>query len=195
MIQRDKGQAIVFISYAHSPKDNDWETRLAGRLASYQAHGTPQIKVIFDQEEGYAGANVFSRMQTLISEATVIVVVLTPEYRDKAENNFALVGYEYNLIRREIFKSEEPRKKCIPILKSGTLKESMPADLYHLIALDMSTPKAFDGGFSSLLKSIIRLDILNDPQFNNQRSQVSMRALTKRSPPCWPTSTRTNWWR
>ncbi|MFC0518949.1 toll/interleukin-1 receptor domain-containing protein [Mucilaginibacter angelicae] len=157
-------QPVVFISYSYAGDGQEWVSVLAKKIKAYPMRELPPVSVIFDQDNGHLGNNLYTRMQASIAAADVILLILTPDYKEKADQCIASVGYEYNLVRRELFKRGGIRKKCIPVLKDGTLTESMPTDLYHLIGIDMSTREKFQGGLTSLIQSIVNPALINDPE-------------------------------
>src|ERR1700729_628381 len=99
-MQNQKSQPAAFISYAWGDVNNQqWVRHLADRITNHGIAGVPQVQVVFDQEEGYLGQSLNTRMRSMFEEATVVLAILTPDYKEKADMTYANVGFEFTLIR------------------------------------------------------------------------------------------------
>lgn len=128
-----KERKIVFISYSWDSQDHqEWVLNLAKDLI--EKFG---IDVILDQYELSAGKDLTYFMESSIEKADKVLVILTPNYKLKAENRESGVGYETSMISQEIFESPISTVKFIPILRNGKQSHSSPkflrSKLYHLM--------------------------------------------------------------
>ena len=126
-----KKRKTVFISYSwDNPEHQDWVLNLAKDLMSKYG-----LNVILDQFELSAGKDLTYFMESSIEKADKVLVILTPNYKNKAEERKSGVGYETSMITQEIFESPISKVKFIPVLRNGTLATSAPkflkSKLYH----------------------------------------------------------------
>ena len=132
----DKHRKTVFISYSwDNPEHQEWVLNLSKDLM--EKFG---IDVILDQFELSAGKDLTHFMESSLEKADKVLVILTPNYKDKAENRKSGVGYETSMISQEIFESPISKVKFIPILRIGSQAESAPkflkSKLYHQMGDD-----------------------------------------------------------
>ncbi|MDP1069474.1 toll/interleukin-1 receptor domain-containing protein, partial [Klebsiella pneumoniae] len=78
------------------------------------------IDVILDQFELSAGKDLTHFMESSLEKADKVLVILNPNYKQKAENRKSGVGYETSMISQEIFESPISKVKFIPILRIGS---------------------------------------------------------------------------
>lgn len=127
----------VFISYSWDGTEHqEWVLNLAKDLI--EKFG---VDIILDQFELSAGKDLTHFMENSIMVADKVLVILTPNYKVKAENREKGVGYETSMISKEIFESPISKVKFIPILRSGTQSSSSPkflsSKLYHEMSDDL----------------------------------------------------------
>ena len=109
------GRGKVFISYSwDSNKHRAWVLALANDLIK---NG---IEVILDQYELGIGGNLTLFMEKSVDEADKVLLILTENYKIKADNRSGGVGFEYSMINEELYSNQVDNQKFIPILKSGT---------------------------------------------------------------------------
>jgi len=121
----------VFISYSwDSEEHREWILKLANDLISKYG-----INVLLDQYELSAGKDLTYFMESSIEQSTKVLLILTPNYKLKAENRTGGVGYEYSMISQELFDIQANDNKFIPILRNGDLNSSSPkyikSKIYH----------------------------------------------------------------
>lgn len=126
----------VFISYSWDNQEHqEWVLKLAKDLMTKFG-----VDVILDQFELSAGKELTHFMETAITQSEKVLVVLTPNYKTKAENRENGVGFETSIISQEIFSSPISQIKFIPILRVGDVKSSSPIHLkskiYHKMTDD-----------------------------------------------------------
>lgn len=91
--------------------------------------------MLLDQYELSAGKDLAYFMESSIEKSTKVLLILTPNYRLKAENRSGGVGFEYSMISQELFEIQADNNKFIPILRQGDLNSSSPkyikSKIYH----------------------------------------------------------------
>ena len=102
----------VFISYSwDSEAHRNWILQLANKLIE---NG---VNVILDQHESTAGKNLTHSMEKNIKESDKVLLILTPNYKIKAEGRLGGVGFEYSLINEELYRNQiasAPSRACSP---------------------------------------------------------------------------------
>lgn len=144
----------VLISYSWDGETHQqWVSKLASTLTE------KKIYVYYDKYDLYAGKNMLHFMETSIKEADKILIIMTPEYKNKAEKRIGGVGYETSIITAEIYANQDS-DKFIPI-RRGDRKYCTPNFLKSIIDIDMSDDSKFDDKVEELIKIIYRqLDII-----------------------------------
>jgi hypothetical protein len=127
---------LVFISYSwDSDTHNQWVLRLANDLMS--KHG---INVLLDQYELNVGNDLTYFLESSIEKADKVLLILTPNYKLKAEGRKGGVGYEYSMISQELFEIQPNNNKFIPILRLGDQSSASPkyisTKIYHSMVDD-----------------------------------------------------------
>lgn len=121
----------VFISYSWDSSSHvDWVLRLAKDLI--EKFG---IKVILDQFELKPGKDLPYFMEDSLESANKVILILTPEYKKKAEARLGGVGSEYSMITEDLYELQVGNNKFIPVLRSGNKSSSVPrfikSRIYH----------------------------------------------------------------
>ena len=130
----------VFISYSwDSENHKDWVKRLADYLIT-----SGGMDVILDQYDLVAGNNMLYFMETAIEKSDKVLIILTPEYKLKADNRVAGVGYEHSIISSNLYELQKHNQKFIPILKDGDSKKSSPAFIKSFAYHDMTNLNRFE---------------------------------------------------
>lgn len=150
----------VFISYSwDSEEHKEWVLELAKKLIS---NG---IDTILDQYELSAGKDMTFFMEKSLT-ADKILVILTPNYKLKANNQKGGVGFEYSMIRQELFDKQDSTK-FIPILRKGSKSESIPKYLTTKIYHDMSDDNIIDSKFFELLRLLLDKPKIKKPSLGD----------------------------
>jgi hypothetical protein len=127
----------LFISYSHS--DRDFVDRLAMQLVTHK------VNVWLDRWEMHAGDSLLDRIQTAITNASALLVILSPDSVDsewcKKELNSGLM--------REL---EERRVVILPILVRDC---TIPPFLREKFYADFRND--FDSGLSTVLESVAKV--------------------------------------
>lgn len=110
----------VFISYSWDDESHQlWVLNLAERLSANGVH------VLFDRYDITVGKEMTHFMENFVSQADKVLLIMTPKYKEKADDRKGGVGYEYSMITQEFYEKESDQK-FIPILRKGSFNESAP---------------------------------------------------------------------
>ena len=118
----DAQAPCVFISYTH---ENDDHKRWVRDLCSDLIENG--IDIILDQYLP-KGGDIAAFMEQGVRKSQRVLMVLTPEYKRKAEQREGGVGYESLVITAELIK-DLSTTRFIGILKSGTWVDAVPSFL------------------------------------------------------------------
>ena len=152
----------VFISYSwDSDEHRAWVLSLANRLAKNY------IYVYLDRYDLTAGKDMTHFMENAVSKSKHVLIILTPNYKLKAEKRKGGVGYETSIITAQIFK-DNLSDKFIPILKDGTIETSVPVFLSTKINIDMTKESDFKKSFEQLLRTIHHEPLITRPQLGKK---------------------------
>lgn len=147
---------IVFISYSWDGKEHEeWVLDLATKLRN------KGVDVILDKWDlGPLGSPLPHFMEQSIVKSNRVVCILTPNYKKKTDDRSGGVGYEFSIISSNIFKDNKNRTKFIPLLRSGSIENTVPGALDGGYHIDMRDNSFFDENFKRLLR-----DIFCEPEF------------------------------
>lgn len=139
---------IVCISYTWDDEPHKkWVLDLANKLRD---NG---IETLLDRYYLRPGSDKIKFMENMIAKSERALVILTPNYKNKADNRIDGAGYEYSLIASEVFKNQES-SKFIPILRKGSIEESSPLTLESKIAIPMREEDNFEEQLEELCREI-----------------------------------------
>lgn len=137
----------VFISYAwENEKHREWVKALADRLLS------DGIDAVLDQYDLELGDRLPQFMEQSVKSSDYVLIVCTPTYKHKADDRIGGVGYEGHIISGELF-SQRNERKFIPVIKEGSVADSLPAFLEGKLAIDLSE-KGDPQGYNNLLATL-----------------------------------------
>ena len=127
------------MSYAWGePHHERWVEALANDLVK------AGIGVILDRwDNAQIGASV-PRFVERIAKSDRVIVVGTPRYREKYDNDKPMGGYvaaaEGDLIGERMIGSEQDKRTVLPVLLAGTKQESFPKLLQPRVHADFNDP-------------------------------------------------------
>lgn len=144
-------EKIVFISYAWDTEEhNRWVLKLADFLIEEGG-----LEVIIDQYDLRPGGDLNYFMESGLEKADNVIMILTPKYKTKADRREGGTGFENSIISGNLYEIQnESNNKFIPILRSGTKKESAPTYLKTKVYHTMTDPNNFEFDALNLLKII-----------------------------------------
>lgn len=145
----------AFISYSWESDDHKkWTKALATRLR------TDGIDVTLDQWELVPGDQLPRFMETAISGNNYVLILCTPNYRQKSDARTGGAGYEGDIMTAEVLTTGNHRK-FIPVLRSGSRETSMPSWLKGKYSVDLSGEPYSEDSYHDLLATL-----------HNQREQA-----------------------
>lgn len=138
----------VFISYSWEDVEHkEWALNLVDRLI---ADG---IDAHIDQYELNYGDRLPQFMEQEITNADYVLIICTPNYKEKADNRKSGVGYEGHIISDEIMQGHNERK-FIPIIRKGGIRDSLPIYLLGKLGIDFKDDNKFEQNYKDLLATI-----------------------------------------
>jgi hypothetical protein len=138
----------AFVSYSWDDDNHKkWVAQLATRLRS------DTVEVILDQWHAVPGDQLPEFMERQIRENDYVLIICTPNYKQKSDNRSGGVGYEGDIMTGEIF-SKGNHRKFIPILARGTWEDAAPSWLKGKYFIDLSADHLFEQGYNDLLTTV-----------------------------------------
>lgn len=145
-----KNKTNVFISYSwDNPEHQKWVCSLADIINSKGGNA------IVDRIHLKYGGHIKTFMLKSILEVDIVLIILTPKYKSKAENLEGGVGYEYNIINEELFKVITTNEKFIPIIREGNLETSVTTFLRGFKCVDLRKEVEYENNLQLLIDQII----------------------------------------
>jgi len=142
----------VFITYSWDTNEHKgWVRNLADSLIS---NG---VMVSLDQYDILPGESFTHFMESSIAKSDKVLVILTPNYKDKSLERKGGVGYEQQIISGEIMSGMD-RKKFIPLIRHGKYDEgpecALPPHFKGISILDFRSSENEQESFEELLRAI-----------------------------------------
>lgn len=138
----------AFVSYSWDDDNHKkWVAQLATRLRS------DIVEIILDQWHAVPGDQLPEFMEREIRENDYVLIICTPNYKQKSDNRKGGVGYEGDIMTEEIF-SKGNHRKFIPILARGTWEDAAPLWLKGKYFIDLSAEHLFEQGYNDLLTTV-----------------------------------------
>lgn len=155
-----ESRKTVFITYSwDSPEHQQWVLNLAKDLME-----TYGIDVILDEYDLKAGSDLPFFMEQAIEKADKVLIILTPNYKIRAEERTNGVGYETTMIAQELFASEITNIKFLPIIRKGNAKTSSPKFLKSKVYRNMVDDKLYYSELIKLAKEIYDQPVTPKPK-------------------------------
>lgn len=124
-----KTKKKVFISYCWEDEEHKkWVRKLAKDLAD-------EFEVKIDVKQPL-GTELNQFMEMIVRDCDKVLIIATPNYKERADGRIKGVGYETSLITNDLV-SDQNRIKFIPIIRKGSKEESFPSYLGNRKGLDM----------------------------------------------------------
>ena len=158
----------VFISYSWDDElHKQWVLELAGRLS------LDGISVILDRYYLKPGKSLPHFVENSIAKANRIIIIFTPNYKLKADHRTGGAGYEYSIMNIDLYNNQTKNDKIIPVLRSGSVNESIPSFMQQFIHIDFQNDNNFENSYLDLLR-----EIYNEPEI--QKPQIGAKPLFKK---------------
>ena len=161
-----------FISYAWGDPEQEHcvERRLATDL---QKAG---ITVVFDQWENKRIGASMPRFVELVGKTDRVIVVGTPLYRKKYDNDEPMGGFvlaaEGDLIGKRMIGTESEKESMLPILLKGTKESAFPLLLQSRVYADFRKPETY---FDTTLELLLSLYQISPQQLVSIELRVLLR--------------------
>lgn len=140
----------IFISYSwDSDAHKQWVVKLANYLIEKGG-----CDVSLDQYDLKAGDNMVHFMEGGVAVADKVLLLLTPNYKLKADKRQGGVGMEYSMISQGMYLKQTDNNKFIPVLREGSLQSSAPTFVQTKIYHDMSDDTMFENTAHELLRLV-----------------------------------------
>lgn len=134
----------VFISYSWDSSDHqNWVKNLVGKLTR-SGFDAKMDTLQTEKDTVHLG----EMMASSIRENDYTIVVMTPEYSDRADNYRGGVGTETRYIMNLL---DENRNRVIPIIRQGDDSTAIPFYLTQINYVDFRNDSAYEGSYQSLL--------------------------------------------
>lgn len=147
-MEDDKTNPLVFISYSWDNEEHEkWVRQLASDLIK---NG---IDVRLDQWENKIGSDIPYFMDDSINRAERVLCILTPNYKEKADQRKGGVGYEIRNMTAKIF-TDVITNKFIPVLRKGTPKDAIPIALSGRVFIDMRDDSTYNDRLIEILREV-----------------------------------------
>ncbi|MBT2764815.1 toll/interleukin-1 receptor domain-containing protein [Paenibacillus sp. ISL-20] len=148
----DNRRPTAFISYSWDGEEHEkWVHDLVNRLRS-DGSG---IEASFDKFELYdKTVNLNQMMVNAIKDNDYVIVILTENYRNRADNFQGGVGFEAEILLADLKRN---RDKIILVMRhSGDFDSVFPSYFRDYYAIDFSDDKHFEKKFDELVHRIYR---------------------------------------
>lgn len=144
----------IFISYSwDSIEHQQWVLSLADTIENQGA------KAIIDRKDLKYGGHIKTFMLKSILESDIVLIILTSNYKRKADGLEGGAGYEYNIINDELFKIIVSNEKFIPIIREGSFESSTTNFLRGFNCVDLRDGQNYNRNLKELLDQIFSNDI------------------------------------
>lgn len=153
MSEQSNPRPRVFITYSWDDEDHKrWVKSFTDRLLS------DGINAMVDQYDVSPGERLTQFMEQQITDADYVLVICTPNYKEKADKRTGGVGYEGHIISGEIYAKHNDRK-FIPILRRGTRSNAIPTFMSGKYDVDLSNTAIYDEEYKKLLTTLLGIKI------------------------------------
>lgn len=157
----------VFISYSwDDEKHKEWVLKLSSDL---RANG---IETILDRYVLAPGKNASYFMENAIEEADKVLIIFTENYKKKADKRAGGVGVEYSIVNSEISKNIIENEKYIPVLRQGSMDESIPTFMHQYIATFMNDEAEYEDKLKELIHAIFNKPIVEVPEIGQKPDYI-----------------------
>ncbi|MGB3466548.1 MAG: toll/interleukin-1 receptor domain-containing protein, partial [Cyclobacteriaceae bacterium] len=161
----------VFISYSHDDElHKEWVRSIAEKIREIGCNP------LIDQEFLKPGMHINLKMETMIVRSDVVLIILTPRYKQKADNRINGVGYEYHLINNELVKSHK-NEKYIPILRKGNIDLSVPTYLKGFMWSDLRDKNGYEEKLDELLEMLRSSEMKHPENKTNNKVEAEIELI------------------
>ena len=139
----------AFISYSWDDDTHKgWVRELAKRLRQ------DGVDVTLDRWATVPGDQLSTFMERAIRENQFILIICTPNYKNRSDERKGGVGYEGDIMTAEA-RTEQNHRKFIPVLRKGTWNEAAPSWLSGKIYIDLSSNPYSEQNYEELVRTLL----------------------------------------
>lgn len=143
----------VFISYAWL--NDDFNRKVSEFVNRLRQDG---IDTIFDQTDLKFGQSMPHFMESTVRDSgiTNVLMLLTPEYKEKADSKTGGVGTETQIISAEVYQDVD-NTKFIPVIfdkRGKDFKDCLPIYLKSRYFIDLSDIETYESNYNSLVRTL-----------------------------------------
>ena len=91
-------------------------------------------------------------------------IKFTPNYKLKADKRTGGVGYEYSIMNADLYRNQTSNEKIIPVLRAGSLEDSIPTFMQQFIHIDARKDENADNSYVDLLREIYNEPAIQKPK-------------------------------
>lgn len=141
---------IVFICYSwwEGEGHKEWVERLSKDLREKY-----HISTLLDSYQ-LPGESIPVFIEQGIKRSGNVLIIGTPSYRERTQNNIGWAGEEFSLIAKEIA-SNPKTDKFIPVLRKGPFKEAFPDIIKEGTELNFENDDRYEDSLSNLANRLI----------------------------------------
>ena len=143
----------AFISYAWVSDENMKKVQdFVNRLRK------DGVNTVFDQSDLKPGQSMHHYMESAVrdSDVTHVLMLLTPEYKKKADLKTGGVGTETQIISQEVY-SDVENTKFVPVIFDtcgASVNECLPTYLKSRLFIDLSDPEKYESEYMRLVRTL-----------------------------------------
>lgn len=141
----------IFISYSWDSDEH--KAKILHFVNKLRSEG---LEVVFDGDMRL-GERITQFMEKSLEECEYVLLICTPLYKQKADQRTAGVGYENMIITGELYEKQN-EYKFIPILFSGSWKESIPIWMKGKLGIDLSNEATYKEQYKKLVQSLKQVE-------------------------------------
>lgn len=139
----------VFISYSWDSEEHQhWIETFSKRLTK------AGVKVDLDRWD-IAPGDMIPHFMERIQRSDFVLIICTPNYKQKSDTRCGGVGYESNIITAELYVDNKHRK-FIPLLRVGPWREAAPIWLLGACYLDLQGNPYKESVYLELIDTLFR---------------------------------------
>jgi len=163
----------VFISYSWT--NDEYIAKVADFAKRLIQDG---VDVLFDQFEMKPGKSLNNYMEKCVNDPTVtnVLLLLSPDYKEKADSRTGGTGIETQIISTEVYNNLD-NEKFIPVLFETRGKnpgDCVPTYLKDRYRLDLSNPNTYENMYMAIVRTIYRQETFIKPQLGVKPDWVSV---------------------
>ncbi|MDE2698667.1 MAG: toll/interleukin-1 receptor domain-containing protein, partial [Gemmatimonadota bacterium] len=139
----------AFISYSWDDDiHKEWVRKLAKRLRQ------DGVDVTLDRWATAPGDQLTTFMEQAIRENQFILIICTPNYKNRSDERKGGVGYEGDIMTAEAITTQNDRK-FIPILRKGTWDGAAPSWLKGKYYINLSSNPYSEENYEDLVRTLL----------------------------------------